>query len=130
MLDHGVTRWKVRVARERAGAPKLPRGRKRGVVVRVAEGERVPAAVRIAARIKREQRPGGAPATLGHIATCVSALHAASINGDRLALLDALEAVGAAAGLVLDHLDAGGDISHRRRANFGAITSQGKVAEC
>ena len=109
MLDHGLSRWKIRKAREAAGAASAPRGRPRGTTVTVTSVKPLPkshrnAAQRILGRMIREARPGGAPPSYDLLLARFVAVDRARKEGDRLAELDALEGLAAAAGLVLDHL--------------------------
>jgi hypothetical protein len=106
-LDLGVSRKAVRLARERLGIASRPAGRPRGSsvtsVIPPIAGFR-PAALQIAARIGRQSRPGGPAPTydllLGRLVEIDRARRAGDVHGEE----DALVELGAAAGLVLDHL--------------------------
>lgn len=104
--ERSISRKTVMVARERLGIPSLPPGRRRTeATVRVLPRRpaREPAAMRIVARMAREQREDDLEVSYDLLLGRFVNVDRARKAGDRLGLLEELEALGAAAGLLLDH---------------------------
>lgn len=104
MLDHGVSRGKIREARKRAGAPSLPRGRPRANATSVKPDTRKPRIVKITSRRARDEQTGE-PASWETVL-------ARLVDGDRAkkarsvtAQINALESLAAAAWRLADHLE-------------------------